>query len=376
MRKKILYLIAETGGGHRAAATALMSAVEHERGGVYDQQMVDVFGECSNFLNIFAGMYGPVINHYPQLWGRLFYWFDDESRLEQLKLVVVPLILSELENLLEQKAPDVIVSVHPLVNYLTMRAIQALGKKIPFIIMVTDPVTLHRAWVFNEKDLLPDLVIVVTEEAKKLAIEYGIPENRLKVIGMPVDPKFILKREEKEAARTKNNLSPKLFTILLMGGGEGAGGIHRIVEEFYRQKVEAQLVVIAGKNARLKRKLEKDAENFSMPVKVFGFTDKVHELMAESDLLITKAGPGTIFEALTMNLPIIITSWLPGQEEGNVEFVVRENVGRVCRDPETIVKIVKEIKETNEIEEMKKNIIRVSRPHAAIEIVHEIFNYL
>jgi UDP-N-acetylglucosamine:LPS N-acetylglucosamine transferase len=110
-------------------------------------------------------------------------------------------------------------------------------------------------------------------------------------------------------------------------------------------------------------------------MRVYGFTDQVHELMAESDLIITKAGPGTIAEALSMDLPIIITSWLPGQEEGNVEFVVRENVGRVSRDPLKVVEIIKEMITTSGAK-FKDNIKRVARPQASLEIAREILNYL
>ncbi|MBU1026691.1 MAG: glycosyltransferase, partial [Candidatus Margulisbacteria bacterium] len=146
--------------------------------------------------------------------------------------------------------------------------------------------------------------------------------------------------------------------------------------ELDNQKIKAQLVVIAGRNKSLEIRLKKSVNKFSLPIVVHGFTDKVHDIMAESDLIITKAGPGTIAEAMAMNLPIIITSWLPGQEEGNVEFVVRENVGRVSKDPKKVAAIVKELRETSEFEELKKNIKRVSRPKAAVEIAHEISSYL
>jgi 1,2-diacylglycerol 3-beta-galactosyltransferase len=193
---------------------------------------------------------------------------------------------------------------------------------------------------------------------------------------MPIDPKFFLRDKEKQEARKRDHLKPKLFTILLMGGGEGAGKMYEIIDEFQREKLKIQLIVIAGRNRKLEARLKRNLHKFHFPIRVYGFTDQVHEIMAESDLIITKAGPGTIAEALAMNLPLIITSWLPGQEEGNVEFVVRENVGRVSKDPKRVVEIVKELKETDEFERMKKNIKHVSRPHAAVDIAHEIFYYL
>lgn len=370
MKKKILYLFSDTGGGHRSAATAVIRAAEHLSKDKYVQEMVDVFAACSGFLNVFARLYAPVIKYSPRLWGQLYYWLDDEKKLEQLEKISRPFILEELKNLLLERRPEVVVSVHPLVNHLTVRAIRETQLRIPFIVVITDPVTLHRAWIVPEVDRC----IVATAEAKKMAMKYGMPERKIKIIGMPIDPKFFLKDEEKARAKAKDHLNPKLFTILLMGGGEGAGGIGEIVEEFESTGFRGQLIVIAGRNKRLEARLRE--KKFSFPMKVFGFTDKVHELMAESDLIITKAGPGTIAEALAMNLPIIITSWLPGQEEGNVEFVVRENVGRVSKNPRRVVELVNEIRETSEFEEMKKNIKKVSRPQAALDIAREIFRYL
>jgi 1,2-diacylglycerol 3-beta-galactosyltransferase len=364
VKKKILYFFSDTGGGHRSAATAIIKAVEHLSGDKYSQEMIDVFASCSGFLNVFAKLYAPVIKYSPRLWGQLYYWLDDEKKLEQLESISRPFILKELKKMLAEKKPDIIVSVHPLVNHLTVKAIKESGLKIPFIIAITDPVTLHRAWITPEADQ----VIVATPEAKKLAVKYGMPERKIKTIGMPIDPKFFIKKISKS--------EPHRFTILMMGGGEGAGGMSEIIREFEEKHFDGRLIVITGRNKQLETQLKKEAGGFSFPLRVFGFTNQVYELMSESDLIITKAGPGTIAEALAMNLPIIITSWLPGQEEGNVQFVVRANVGRVSKDPKRVVELVHELRTTNEYDEMKKNIKKVSRPEAALDIAREIVSHL
>lgn len=364
--KKILYFFSDTGGGHRSAAAAIMRAVEQQSGEKYAQEMVDVFAATSGFLNVFARLYAPVIKYSPRLWGQLYYWLDDERKLEQLERISRPFILKELARLIKEKQPDLIVSVHPLVNHLTVKAIRESGRRLPFIVVITDPVTLHRAWITPGADQ----VIVATPEAGRLAVKYGMPEKKIKVIGMPIDPKFSIKSPGKDGRARRR------FTILLMGGGEGAGGLDEIVQEFARRKFDGQLIIVAGRNRKLELKLKKEAPKFGFPLRVFGFTNQVAELMGESDLIITKAGPGTIAEALAMNLPIIITSWLPGQEEGNVEFVVRENVGRVSKDPRRVVELVGELRRTSEYEEMKRNIKRVSRPGAALDIAREIAKYL
>ncbi len=372
MKKKILYLFSDTGGGHRASATAIMKAVEHIKGKEVHQEMADVFAECSGFLNIFAKLYAPVIKYVPKFWGMLWYWLDDLEKLQNLEKLARPFIRRELEDLLIEKEPNVVVSVHPMINHLTIRAMKDTGYKVPMITVITDPVTFHRVWVCEEVDAL----VVANEIALARAVEYDMPKQKIHALGIPIDPKFLLSHSKKEELRQEIDLEPKLFTVLLMGGGEGSGKMNDIILALNRSRLKIQLIVICGKNKRLFMRLEREKGRFYIPIRIYGFTDAVHELMAESDLLITKAGPGTIAEALAMDLPMIITSWLPGQEEGNVQFVIDEDIGRVSKEPDEVVEIIKNIQETGEYEKMKKNIERVRRPHASFDIAKLILSYL
>jgi 1,2-diacylglycerol 3-beta-galactosyltransferase len=294
------------------------------------------------------------------------------DKLRKLEKMARPFIQNEIQKLLMVRQPDIIVSVHPMVNHLTFQAMKDSGRRVPMITVITDPVTFHRVWVEPQVDML----VVATEEAKQRAIEYGMAEEKIKVSGMPIDPKFLLGEKGKENARARGRLKTRVFTILLMGGGEGGGGMYDIIKAIDKAKLNVQLIVIAGRNEQLKVQLERGAKKFSFPIKVHGFTDKVHEIMAQSDLIITKAGPGTIAEALAMNLPIIITSWLPGQEEGNVEFVKKEKVGAVTADPEKVVETIKALQVKENYESILKHIKRVRRPHAAFDIAKLILKYL
>lgn len=366
MKKKILYLFSDTGGGHRSAANAIVRAVEQLRPGKYEQEMVDVFASCSGFLNIFARLYAPVIKYSPKLWGRLYYWLDDERKIEMLEKIARPFIQKELTRMLKEKCPDLIVSVHPMVNHLTVKAIKLSGRKVPFVLVITDPVTLHRAWVTPGVDR----AVVATEAARRSAVKYGLPAKKIKVIGMPVDPKFLKKAKDKDKEKGKR------FTILMMGGGEGAGKMGEILDEMKDQRSKIKVIIVCGRNKKLEMKLRKNKHRYPFPLEIYGFTDKVPELMARSDLIITKAGPGTIAEALTMGLPIIITDWLPGQEEGNVEYVIKEKIGWVNKDPRGVAEIVRQVTADKKVvEKMKKNIKRASRPNAAIDIAKLILTY-
>lgn len=369
MKKKILYLFSDTGGGHRSAATALIKAVEElKKSDPPIQEMVDVFAECSGFLNIFAKLYAPVIKYSPKMWGMLYYWFNDMKKMQQMEKMARPFLEKELSKLIFRRKPDLIVSVHPLLNHITIRAMELAGHVVPLITVITDPVSLHRTWVCPDSDLL----IVATEEAKNTCIRYGADPKRTKVIGLPIDPKFTRASRDKRSLRKDMGLKENLFTVLMMGGGEGGGNMYKIVSQLSKDDLDIQLVVIAGRNEKLKKDLEKMKDKIPFPMKVFGFTNEVPDIMSASDLVITKAGPGSIAESLAKELPVIITSWLPGQEEGNVKYVVDSGVGIVCKDYRQIGKAVRQFQDPSRYRQIKKNIRKTNDPKAVYNIAKKI----
>src|SRR5439155_25706309 len=120
-------------------------------------------------------------------------------------------------------------------------------------------------------------------------------------------------------------LDPERFTLLLVGGGEGAGRMAAQVRAVNRMSVDLQLIVVCGRNARLRaRLLESPSQH---PAAILGFVDTMPELVHAADVVVTKGGPTTIAEALVAGRPVVVTSVLPGQEEGNDRFVERHGVG-------------------------------------------------
>lgn len=369
MKKKILYLFSDTGGGHRSAAQAMIKAVDELKPKDPPvQEMVDVFAECSGFLNMFAKLYGPVIKYSPKMWGMLYYWLNDNNKMQRLEKMSRPFIEKELAKLIQKRKPDLIVSVHPLLNHITISSMQIAKHIVPLITVVTDPVSLHRTWICPDAQK----IIVATEEAKALSLGYGGDPKKIEVIGLPIDPRFGKPSGNKARLRADMGLSQKKFTVLLMGGGEGGGNMLNIVKELDNAGLDLQLIVIAGRNEKLKAALEKAAHKLGFKMKVFGFTNEVPDIMSASDVVITKAGPGSIAEALSKELPIIITSWLPGQEEGNVQYVVKHGVGTVNKDYRQIGEVIRQFQSPSFGQKMKKNIRKVSDPKAVFKIAKVI----
>jgi 1,2-diacylglycerol 3-beta-galactosyltransferase len=268
----------------------------------------------------------------------------------------------------------VIVSIHPMLNHVTIHALEDLGLAIPFLTVVTDLVSLHYSWFAPGADGY----VVPTEQAKQVYLLRGLDPQRVHMLGMPIDPKFTRTTESKQELQHKFGLEPGLPVVLLVGGGDGAGGLQDAVRAISRAHLPVQLLVITGRNRRLYAHLQRTKKNLHVPAKVFGFVQNMPEMMRASDVIITKAGPGTINEALACELPIILSGYVPGQEEGNVDYVLKNDVGMLAHDSIELVdglrRLVKPGSAT--MRRQRENAKRLSRPYASFDIANCILSYL
>ncbi len=390
-QRTILFLIADTGAGHRSAANALRNAItilaeeaqqqwqanatDTPAPPTYRIEIVDVFEEYSRFpLREAVKLYGPAIRYNPSLYGRVFHQTNRVHSVNAVKIVAGPLVRKGLLRLITSVQPDVIVSIHPMLNHVTIEAIRTLGLKIPFVTVVTDLISVHHAWYAPGVDAC----IVPTEQARQLYLERGLDARRIHVLGMPIDPKFTLPMPSKADLQRRFELDPRLRTVLLVGGGDGAGGLREAVCAIAQTRLPVQVMVITGRNKRLFVQLQHLRAYLPVPVKVFGFVNNMPEMMHAADVLVTKAGPGTICEALACNLPLILSSFVPGQEEGNVTFVTKNGVGALAPDPASMVSVLRQLLAPGSdlLSKQLANAQRISRPRASFDIVNHILSYL
>ncbi len=364
-RKRILFLFSDTGGGHRSATEAMIEALDLEFPGRFDTTMVDFFRKYYPSPLRFAPEIYPPISRVPQAWRFTFKASDGRNRSRAVTQISYPYVRRGAQRLVRENPADLIVSVHPLVNTHLMRAMRKSPR--PYITVVTDLVSTHALWF----DRRADLVVVATEEAREKAIEYGIAEGNLRVIGLPVAERFTQPLVDRMGWRERMGWRTDLPVILLVGGGDGMGPLKRVAKAINEAELAATLVVICGRNAELRADLER--VDWNMPVHLYGFTTEMPQFMAASDMLVTKAGPGTISEAFISGLPLVLYSRLPGQEDGNVSYVEKLRAGVWAPRPREVVDALRRwVEDPVAREKAAEASRRAAKPEAARRIARLI----
>ncbi len=362
----VTILTANAGGGHRAAAHSLAEALEG-RAYVTYLSLMDDYAPFP--INTWSATYGPWVNYTPWLYRLVYRYGSSRDRVLMTERAVYPLIRPWVEKGMLSVNPDLFISVHPLHTDVPIWILQEASRRIPFVTVVTDPVTPPVAWFCPEVDLC----IVATEEARSVALGCGLDPHKVSVIGLPIRPAFHLARgQAKDEMRRRLGLAPERPLVLLTGGGAGIGRLRPLALAITRRLADhpanPQLAIIAGRNRELQLLLR--AERWPIPVQVLGFVNNMPEWLAATDLLISKAGPATIAEAACMGVPLIITDYVPGQEIGNVEWVQRHNVGLYEPSTQGIARVVTDLLQPGnpELARMAERALATARPDAAREI--------
>ena len=363
-RPKILFLFSDTGGGHRSATEAIIEALQLEYGDAVETEMVDFFKYYAPGPFKQLPSWYPYMVRLPQMWA-LGYRLSNGRRRTRLMTGSIWLYVRDaIRKLVADHPSDLIVALHPLILDPLMRALGD-DRRPPFITVVTDLATTHAFWYH----IKTDLCIVPTEEAFRRALKNKLSPEKVKVIGLPVANRFCQPVGDPAALRRQLGWPVDLPMVVLVGGGEGMGPLAEIAEALAQSGLKIGLAVVAGRNDKLKAKLE--GREWPIPTFIYGFVRNMPDFMGAANVLLTKAGPGTVTEALNAGLPMILYSRLPGQEDGNVSFITDAGAGVWAPTTAEIVKALSNwIRNPEKRQEAAKICRSLAKPQAAREIAH------
>jgi UDP-N-acetylglucosamine:LPS N-acetylglucosamine transferase len=283
-----------------------------------------------------------------------------------------------LRQLFERFCPQVVISVHPMTQHLFARVMKELGllDTIPLVTVVTDPCYgFWRGWACEDVSLY----LVATEEAQQQLIDFGISPEKIKICGIPIHPKFHYEQEEERiTARTELGLDPEKFTLFVNAGWIGGGNIPRIFERIIdegRQLENTQAIFLAGRNQELQNEAARLARRAVFPIKIIGYTDAMEKLMQAADVMVSKLGGLTTFEALASRLPIIADVTTPPmpQESQTANLLVRHKAGLLLERVHDVVPIVRRlVANPAEHAALRLASAKIAIPDATRRIVEEI----
>ncbi|KAL8209987.1 hypothetical protein R6Q57_006719 [Mikania cordata] len=376
-KKKVLILMSDTGGGHRASAEAIKWAFNEKFGDEYEVFVTDLWTDHTPWpFNQLPRSYNFLVKH-GSLW-RMTYYASAPRVVHQSNFAATSTFIArEVAKGLMKYQPDIIISVHPLMQHVPLRILRSKGllDKIVFTTVVTDLSTCHPTWFHK----LVTRCYCPTDEVAKRASKAGLQSSQIKVYGLPVRPSFVKPVRPKVELRKGLGMDEDLPAVLLMGGGEGMGPIEATAKALenalYDENIGepiGQVLVICGRNKKLANKLL--SAEWKIPVLVKGFVTKMEECMGACDCIITKAGPGTIAEAMIRGLPIILNDYIAGQEVGNVPYVVENGCGKFSKSPKEIANIVGQWfgPKTHELKAMSQNALRLARADSVFKIVQDL----
>jgi UDP-N-acetylglucosamine:LPS N-acetylglucosamine transferase len=329
MTKKILIISSDhTGHGHKSIAESL-----NEKIGVntnIDIQVIDGFALGGTALLNIGKSYGPITRYSSQLWNAIWHFSAKNSFLVDKGVEVM--IRKNFLDLLDKVKPDLILSIHPNFNGSVINILRKENIRIPFGTLIADLVNIYPLWA----DQRADFILSPTEEAKEKCLEFGVPEEKINVVGFPVRERFHCHSDKQKSGKSTIN-------FLMMSGGEGVGNMNTIAEQLL-EHFDCTVSIIAGRNESLKMELEASLKDrFGDRAQIYGFVKNIQDLMRAADVAITRGSPNVMFEAVATNLPIIITGALPGQEKDNPWFAEKHNLGMFCQNTENLTSMIEEL---------------------------------
>jgi processive 1,2-diacylglycerol beta-glucosyltransferase len=375
-RPRVLILSASSGAGHVRAAQALEQAFS-ARGDCHVEHVDAIAYVSKLFQRLYDDAYIAMVRRAPSLMGLLYDRTDQPWKHPRRRLALDRLNTQPMIRMLKRVQPDLCIATHFLPAEILAWLIAKRKLNARHVIVVTD-YDVHAMWLCRTVDRYD---VALPESAEYLA-GIGVPREKVRVTGIPIDPQFEVAVDLRDARR-KLGLAVESRIVLISAGGYGLGPVEQLVKDLLALARPWQIVAIAGKSEKLKARLEhlsktagRLADGGNRLVAV-GFTKEMDQYMAAADALIGKSGGLTTSEALARSLPMILIEPIPGQEERNADHLLEAGAAIRCNNlPAAVWKIASLMDNREKLESMRAAAKAMARPGAARTIVEDALGLL
>jgi 1,2-diacylglycerol 3-beta-galactosyltransferase len=369
--KRVVFLMSDTGGGHRAAGMAIEAALSLRFPGEFDVRYVDMYREHGPAMLRTAPEFYPLwLKHSARTYGWYFQLFDFLTRRYPAWTTHMLGRIGEtgVRRVVEDHQPDLVVLLHPAFARLAVAARERLGIAAPMLTVVTDLAWPHLCWYHPAVDRC----VVPCAGAYQRGVRAGVESGRLALLGHPAHPKFAACRLGRAEARRHLGWPPEGPIVLTFGGGDGVGPLGPIARALDRALPAARLAVVCGRNRQARSRLSR--VGWRTPPFLYGFVKNLEVMMRAADVLVTKAGPGTIAEAAICGLPMVLSGAIPHQESPNIPFVVKNGAGVFAPGAKAVAAAVTALLRPGNasLERMGAAARRIAYPQAALAIADEV----
>jgi 1,2-diacylglycerol 3-beta-galactosyltransferase len=368
----IVYLMSDTGGGHRAACRAIEAALNERYPNTFTGELVDMWRDYTPFpFSTLPDTYVKWVNWSPTTYAAQ-YWVNDRIwRAKPLSHALCRQLFPRMRQFFQKYPADLYLCAHSVFVRPGIHALRKLGIRKPFITVITDYALPNIMWY----DPRVDLTTIPTEPAYRRGLRLGLLPEKMVLTGAPVHPKFTALKLSKAEARAALGWSPEARIVLMVGGGDGMGTLQQTARAIDNLRLEAELVIIAGRNAAMKKALE--ARQWERPTRIYGFVNNIEVMMRAADLLITKAGPATLTEAATVGLPMVISGAIRFQESPNVRYVVSRKAAVYAPSPRKVAAAVAALLANDgaQLQVLSEGVRAIAEPHAVWHIAELVHQY-
>ena len=333
VRPLILFATIAAGGGHVATARAMAEAVERYYPGRFETRVSDYMKE--------VGVTGLDRRHKDSWRRALRYPVLARSGQRIIDTFPRPAMVAQRRILrgfaraaaadLAVTSPLLVVSNHGLITTGLAEAKRLYGLRAPVLTFATEPHDISAYWA----EPRADRIVVPSEGIKQDLMRFGVPAEKMEVVGYPVRQQF-LNAPTREVARERLGLENR-FTCVVAFGGEGVGGRQtRLVRTLLDSEIAPQVVAITGRNEALRKELLK-LRVAPGKLRAEGFLEDVSVYLAAADVFVGKGGPASVYEALAVGRPVLLTGYAGLNERGVVRFVERRGLGHYVRTREMLL---------------------------------------